>query len=144
MSELPILHEVEILEVRRIADLAAAARQARDWSLTPVAETEFGEPRPGRGEHDPGRALAFEGPGYMALRDAIEAMASDIRRKLWAVMRIGAGDYARGDWDDALAAATLLSDQAVAVELVQEVDLHDRLMKGLYETGGAEPWTPPA
>jgi len=29
-------------------------------------------------------------------------------------------------------------------DLVQEVDLHDKLMKGLYEIGVAEPWTPPA
>lgn len=145
MPENCILHEIEILETRRIAELAAAAREARDQVLMPVAEQELGEPQPARGEHHPAGALGFgamsaDEPSHVALHRAIEDLPTDIRRKLWAVMRIGCGDYARGDWDEALAAGTALSDENVATDLTDEVDLHDRLMKGLHEIGAAGPW----
>jgi hypothetical protein len=96
MSEAPMLHEIEILEARRIADLAAAARDARSRILTPVPEAELGEPQPARGEHHPVGALAFaEVTTYRALRKAVDGLPADIRRKLRAVMRVGSGDYAR-------------------------------------------------
>ncbi len=77
-------------------------------------------------------------PAQAALRQAIEDLPSDIRRKLWAAMRIGSGDYARGDWDEALTAASNMPDADIINDLAEEVDLHDRLMKGLYEIGAAE------
>jgi hypothetical protein len=138
-----MLHEIEILETRRIAELGAAARDARDRCLTPVPEAELGEAPPARGAHHTAGSLGFWGvpkdePAHLALREAIEALPSDIRRKLWAVMRTGCGDYARGDWDRALAAADNESDESIVGDLSEEVDLHDRLMKGLYEIGAAE------
>jgi len=144
-----MLHEIESLEARRIAELAAAARDARDRALAPVPEAELGEPQAARGQHHPAGALGFgaipaDMPAYQALRQAIEDLPADIRRKLWAAMRIGCGDYAKGDWDEALAAAGNLPDATIVNELYEEVDLHDRLMKGLYEIGAAEPRTPPA
>ena len=144
-----MLHEIEILEARRIAELAAAARDARDQALAPVPEAALGEPQPARGQHHPAGALGFgavpsDMPPYRALRQAIEGLPSDIRRKLWAAMRIGCGDYARGDWDQALAAADKISDESIIAELAEEVDLHDRLMKGLYEIGAAEAPSPSA
>lgn len=144
-----MLQEIEVLEARRIAELAAAAREARDRALTPVPEAKLGEPRPARGEHHPAGALSFgavpeDAPTRQALREAIEGLPADIRRKLWAVMRIGCGDYARGNWDEALALAETISDDSIINDLAEEVDLHDRLMKGLYEIGAAEPWSPPA
>ena len=145
MSDACILHEIEILEARRLAELAAAAREARSRILTPVAEAELGEPPPARGEHNPGSALAFaEGSAYRVLREAIEGLPVDIRRKLWALMRTGSGDYAKGDWAEALTAADNLSDESMVGDLAEEVDLHDKLMKGLYEIGAAEPWRPQA
>lgn len=143
------LHEIEVLEARRIAELAAAAREARDQALTPVPEAELGEPRPARGEHHPAGALSFgalpdDAPTRRALREAIEGLPPDIRRKLWVVMRTGCGDYARRDWDEALALTDTMSEESIVSDLADEVDLHDRLLKGLYEIGAAEPWTPPA
>jgi uncharacterized protein DUF3775 len=144
-----MLYEIEILESRRIAELAVAARDARDQSLTPVPEAELGEASPARGEHHAAGTLGFAGvpedePAHLALREAIEALPSDIRRKLWAVMRTGCGDYAKGDWDQAIAAADNLSDKIVLGDLADEVDLNDKLMKGLYEIGAAElPGPPP-
>jgi len=144
-----MLHEIEILEARRIAELAASARDARDQALASVPEAQLGEPSPARGQHHPAGALGFgampaDMPAHQALRRAIEDLPFDIRRKLWATMRIGSGDYARGDWDKALTAAGNLSEVTLISDLVEEVDLHDRLMKGLYEIGAAEPWAPPA
>ncbi len=144
-----MLHEIDILEARRIAELAASAREARDQALAPVPEAELGEPTPARGQHHPAGALGFGAmpadlPASQALRGAVENLPADLRRKLWATMRIGSGDYARGDWDEALAAAANLSDAAMISDLAEEIDLHDKLMKGLYALGAAEPWSPPA
>lgn len=148
MSEAAMLHEIEILETRRIAELAAAARDARDQALTPVHEAELGEPQAARGEHHPAGALSFgalpeDAPTRRTLRAAVRDLPPDIRRKLWAVMRTGSGDYARGNWDEVLALADTMSDENIIGDLTEEVDLHDRLMKGLYEVGAAEPWTSP-
>jgi hypothetical protein len=95
-----LLYEIEILEVRRVAELAAAPRDARDRSLTPVPETKLGEPPPACGGHHPTGALGFAGvpenePAHLALREVIEALPRDITRKLWALMTTGCGDYAR-------------------------------------------------
>jgi phosphate transport system protein len=144
-EEADMLHEIQILEARRIAELAAAARDARDRAFAPVPEAELGEPQPARGQHHPAGALGFiEGAAHRALREAIEGLPDDIRRKLWAVMRTGSGDYAKADWPEATTAALNLPEENIIADLVQEVDLHDRLMKGLYEIGAAEPWQPPA
>jgi hypothetical protein len=138
-----VLYEIEILEARRIAELAGAARAARDRVLAPVREAELGEPTPARGEHHAAGALGFGGmpsvePTQRALFEAIAQLPPDIRRKLWAVMRTGGGDYARRDWDLAMAAADNLSDETVIRDLADDVDLHDKLMKGLFEIGAAE------
>ena len=61
MSEATMLHEIEILEARRIAGLAAAARDARDQALRAIPEAELGEPQSARGEHPPGRGAVVRG-----------------------------------------------------------------------------------
>jgi hypothetical protein len=38
-----------------------------------------------------------------------------------------------------MAAADNLSDESIAGDLADEVDLHDKLMKGLFQIGAAEP-----
>jgi hypothetical protein len=139
-----MLYEIEILEARRIAELSAAAREARDRALSPLKEAELGEIRPARGEHHPAGALGFEAvppdePAHRALREAVQELPADIRRKLWAVVRTGTGDYARGDWNEAMAAAELIPEDGIVSDLVEEVDLHDKLLKGLYEIGAALP-----
>ena len=139
-----MLHEIDILETRRIADLAAAARQARDRALAPLPETDLGQIRPARGEHHMAGALGFDAlgegePAHRALREAIATLPADIGRKLWVVMRTGRGDYARGEWDRAIADAEANSAESIAADLAEAVDLHDQLMKGLYELGVATP-----
>jgi hypothetical protein len=138
-----MLNENDAAEIRRIADLAAAARKARDNAFLNAAALELDEPKPPRGQARPASrlglaALPDDDPAARALRDAINDAPDDLRRRLWAVMRIGSGGYARNDWDRAMADAALLSYAAFVSELADEVDLHTKLRKGLYELGIAE------
>ena len=137
-----MLHELDALEVRRIADLAAALRTARDRLLEQVPEAEFGEPEAERGAHEPLRELApgaalAGAPEYLALREAIAGLPRDIRTRLWVVAEIGRGQFAILDTERALAEASVMSDQAIADRLIEDPDLHDILAKGLYQLGAA-------
>ena len=94
-EEIAMLHELDALEVRRIADLAADARNVRDSLLEEAPDASLGEPKPARGEHNPASSLVFNGvlagkPEFVALRQAIAELLRDIR---------GRGDAAILDWD---------------------------------------------
>lgn len=133
-----MLHELEILEAKHIAELAAEARDARDRLLESVPEADLGEPQPARGEHNPAGSLGFDAlpsdePSRSALREAIEQLPPAVLRKIWALTLIGRGDYAAKDWDQAMAEAVPASDASLIDSLMTQADLHDYLMKGLYE-----------
>ena len=85
-----MLHEIEILEARRIAELAAAAREVRDRLIEKISEEQLGEPSPARGEHNPLANVGLEGlaPSRASdqLREAVVALPDVILRRLWAVM----------------------------------------------------------
>ena len=137
-----MLHELEVLEARHIADLALDAREVRDRLLEKVADADLGEPQPARGEHNPSGSVVLNGvfatePEFAALREAIAALPRDIREKLWVVAQIGRGDLAILDWDDAIASASALTDDDIAANLLGEADLHNYLRKGLYALGVA-------
>ena len=138
-----MLTDNETGDIRRIAELALAAREARNRAFLNAARLELDEPEPPRGQARPANklglaALPDDEPAVRALRDAIDGAPDDIRRKLWAVMRIGSGDYSADEWDRALAAAAVLPHSAFISELADEADLPERLMKGLFELGIAE------
>lgn len=139
-----MLHEIEILELRRIAELAGALREARDRLLKSIAEDRLGEPKPARGPSDPASAVGLDSlSGNRAaseLQDAVTGLPQDVLRCLWVVMKTGRGDYARKDWDRAIAEAAAFPESRLATELLDAVDLHDELMKGLHALGSdAEP-----
>lgn len=143
-GENPVLYELDVLEARRIADLAADARQVRDALLEEVPDAKLGEPKPARGEHNPASSLVLNGvlagkPEFVALRQAIVELPSDVREKLWAVMQIGRGNAAIVDWDSVLATGSALSDDDIADRMVSEPDLESCLHKGLYQLGVARP-----
>ena len=73
------------------------------------------------------------------LRDAITELPGEIRRKLWALMVIGRGDYAAGEWESALARTETTADAEVIAGLMAEPYLHDRLAKALYEMAPGKP-----
>jgi len=112
-----------------IALLAQAARVQRDKLLGNVAENDLGETKSSRGAHNPMALLGFEplpagAEQLTALRDAIGTLAPEGRAEL--------GDLAAQDWDRGLDEAVLLGEQAVGA-LLDDTDLHDHLVKGLYE-----------
>ena len=138
-----MLNEHEAAEIRRIAQLAAAAREARDRALQNATQLDLDEPAPARGEPHAAAQAGFEAvppgePAHRALYDAILELPAEMRCKVWAVMRTGSGDFARDDWEQAMAEAQLLPEFGFTSELADEPDLHTRLMKGLYELGVAE------
>jgi hypothetical protein len=137
-----MLHELEVLEARRIADLALDARKVRDRLLEKVRAADLGEPTPARGEHNPAGELVLNGllanqPAVVALSNAIAELPRDIRLQLWVVMQVGHGDIGILDWDDAMAAALQLTDDDIVADMVGEADLHEWLRKGLYVVGAA-------
>src|SRR5690606_16406661 len=74
-----MLKAMSIDGVRRVADLAKAAREARDEMLRNVPDEDFGEPTPARGPHNPTAFLGFDPlprdhPARAALRSAIEGL----------------------------------------------------------------------
>ncbi len=135
-----MLHELDALEARRIADLANDARRARDRFLEKVRQSAFGEPKPARGEHDPIRDISLDDvlahkPEVVALREAITALPREIRQSIWAVMEVGRGGSAAQDWELAMERAVSLDDADAVAALLDEPDLHICLGKGLYLLG---------
>jgi hypothetical protein len=49
-------------------------------------------------------------------------------------MRVGQGQLAAKKWNRGLAEALTLGDGTITATLIEDPDLHDHLMKGLYET----------
>jgi hypothetical protein len=137
-----MLHELDVLETRTIADLASDARNVRNRLLEKIADADLGEPIPARGQHNPGGGIALDEalaaePEYVALRDALVALPRDIKEKILVVTQIGRGDLAILDWSFAREAASALPDDDIVATLLDEPDLHDLLHKGLYVVGAA-------
>jgi hypothetical protein len=121
-----------------IALLAKTARIQRDAFLGRVRDDAFGEPKCARGEHNPTAALGLEinaasEPQIAALRDAITNLSPMGRAELYTLMRIGQGDLAVQKWQRGIVDAEALGDDTVTAALVEDPDLHDHLLKGLYE-----------
>jgi len=135
-----MLEKINVAEVKHIAEMAKAAREARDQMLDKVRDEDLGEPKPARGEHNPAGGLGLDPlpqdhPVRAALRDAITALSSSARSELRALVSVGQGDYAAKDWERAVADASTARDDVTIDTLIDEADLHQYLMKGLYEMG---------
>jgi uncharacterized protein DUF3775 len=125
-------------QARFIALLARTARTQRDALLGNVAEDDLGGVTPGRGEHNPTAELGFEPlPAEdlqaAALREAIASLSAAARQELYALMRIGQGHLAAKEWHRGLSEAEALGQDAITAAIIDNVDLHDHLAKGLYE-----------
>src|SRR6516225_10112437 len=105
--------------------------------ITPVREQELGQPKPARGVHNPAAALGLDPvtvdhPTRKALGQAIEGLSIDARRELLALIWIGQGDYGAAELDRAFANTASTTDLSVD-RFTSEAELHDVLMKSLYE-----------
>lgn len=121
-------------EAKRITELARAARLARDLMIEYMKEAQLAEPPPAKGPHNAAASLAFDplpadDPALSALREAIDALPQPAREELLALARVGKGDHARDNWAKAVSEA----EDAGTDMLLERVDLHDQLAKGLYE-----------
>jgi hypothetical protein len=125
-------------QARFIALLAKAARDERDALLGNISEKDLGEPKPGRGEHNPTAALGFDplpqdSAQVLGVREAVTGLSQAARSELYALMRIGQGHLAAKNWDRGTSETELIGDEAITAALTGDVDLHDHLLKGLYE-----------
>jgi hypothetical protein len=107
--EAVMLEKIAAEEVKRIAGLAKAAREARDLMLEKIPDGALGQSAPAKGEHNPAAALGLEPlpadhPDRLALKGAIGAIAD---------------------------ATTPF--EVTAEALMEESDLSAFLLKGLYE-----------
>jgi hypothetical protein len=135
-----MLKEMNADQARFVAVLAKAARVQRDALLAHVAEDDLDGPSPERGAHNPIAELGFDplppdASQMAALREAIAALSEASRAELYALMRIGQGHLAAKKWHRGLSEARLLGDEAITAAVLEDVDLHDHIEKGLYEAG---------
>jgi hypothetical protein len=133
-----MLKMLKLRQARFIALLAKVARDERDALLGNIPEKDLGEPKLGRGEHNPTATLGFEplprdSAQILALREAITGLSRAARSELYALMRIGQGHLGAKNWDRGISETELIGDEAITVSLTEDVDLHDHLLKGLYE-----------
>ncbi len=133
-----MLTALNVDQARFVALLAKAARTQRDELLGGVGESDLAPIQPARGEHPPTAGLGFDplrqaASQTAALRDAIASLSAQGRRELYTLMRIGQGDLAANKWHRGLTEAALLGDSAIAAAIIEDADLHEHIMKGLYE-----------
>jgi hypothetical protein len=137
-----MLTALNVDQARFVAMLAKAARAQRDDLLGNTAEDDLAPLSAARGEHNPTALLGLEPlrPGASqteALRQALAALSPEARSELYTLMRIGQGDLAANKWHRGLSEASLLGDAAITGAIVEDADLHDHIMKGLYEARAA-------
>jgi len=133
-----MLSELNSDQARFIALLAKAARMQRDALIGHVAEEDLGGIEPVRGEHNPTAGLGYEplapdSEQLTGLRDAIVALTPPARVELYALMRIGQGHLAVQHWRRGISDAGVLDEAALSAAVLEDPDLHDHLVKGLYE-----------
>jgi len=135
-----MLKDLNVDQARFVALLAKTARAQRDSLLGNVAESDLAkELQPGRGEHNPAGVLGLDplpasAPQVTALREAVDTLSPMARAELYTLLRIGQGDLAAKKWHRGLTEANLLGDEKIIAAIVEDADLHDHIMKALYET----------
>jgi hypothetical protein len=77
--------------------------------------------------------LPPDDPAVAALQQTLGALQPGARSELFVLMRMGQGDLGINDWDRGLSEAELLGDQTVTAAMIEDLDLHDHVTKGLYE-----------
>jgi hypothetical protein len=133
-----MLNELNRDQAQFVAVLAKAARMQRDAALAEVREADLAKIKPVRGEHNPTADLGFvalpeDASQLTMLREAVGALTPVGRSELYALMRVGQGQLAAKKWNRGLTEALTLGDDTVTASLLEDPDLHDHLMKGLYE-----------
>ena len=134
-----MLIDLNVDQARFVALLAKAARAERDAMLGHGPDTDLDGTAAARGERNPTAALGYDplpeqDSQLSALRDALGALTALARSELYALMRIGQGHLAAKEWHRGIEEARLLGDTTVTGALIEDPDLHDHVLKALYET----------
>jgi hypothetical protein len=133
-----MLNRLSTDQVRRVAELSATALAVRDRLVNKVYDLDLGDQTKERDRNptdfDSLQILDSIGSAeYRTLKDFIASLSSEEREELKAVMLIGRGDYAAGQWDEAIAAAQAVPNGSDVDYVAEKAPLRDYLMKGLYE-----------
>ena len=133
-----MLENLTVDQARLVARLAQAARAERDAMLGHGPDRDLSKTTAARGERNPTAALGFDPlPGenrrLTALRDALDVLPPAARSEVYVLTRIGQGHLAADQWDRGMQEAQSLGDTTVTGTLIEDPDLHDHLLKGLYE-----------
>jgi hypothetical protein len=131
------LGNLNVDQARFVARLAQAARAERDAMLGHGPNRDLNGTTAARGERNPTAALGFDplpvqNRQLTALRDALDTLRPAARSELYVLMRIGQGHLAADKWHRGMQEAQSLGDTTVTETLVEDADLHDHLLKGLY------------
>lgn len=134
-----MLKDLNVDQARFIALLAKAARAERDAMLGHGPDGDLDGTTAARGERNPTAALGYDplpaqDSQLSALRDALGALMPTARSELYVLMRIGQGHLAANKWHRGFDEAQSLGDTAVSGALIDDPDLHDHVLKGLYES----------
>jgi hypothetical protein len=133
-----VLKDLNVDQARFVALLAKAVRAERDAMLGHGPDKDLNGTTATRGERDPTAALGFDplpaqDSQLKALRDALAALTEAARSELYALMSIGQGHLAPKKWHHGVEEAQSIGDTTVTGALIEDPDLHDHLLKGLYE-----------
>jgi hypothetical protein len=136
-----MLQAISSAEIREIAELAKAARAAHYRLLDKMRIVD---------RFDDGKELDAESAGTLDALDAtigneeleqlrarLRSLSEEARVELGAVMLLGRGDFAAGQWEDALEEARQRPDASDPESLSLKPDLADYLGKGLFQIGAA-------
>lgn len=133
-----MLQDLNLDQARFVALLAKAARAERDAMLGHGPDRDLSKTTATRGERNPTAALGLDplptqNRQLAALRDALDTLTPAARSELYVLMRIGQGHLAVDKWHRGMQEAQSLGDTTVSGTLIEDADLHDHVLKGLYE-----------
>ncbi|UEM03956.1 DUF3775 domain-containing protein [Skermanella rosea] len=135
-----MLNHLSIDQIKQIAELSNECRAIRDLILNKTYQTDVDEVPRAKGERNPSSfdslevvEAADDSGKYQRLRGMIADLPQDAQIELRAVMWVGRGDFAAGEWDKAMARADGSASETAIDTMAEKADLHDYLMKGLYK-----------
>lgn len=134
-----MLSKLSVDDVRKVHDLSLDAVAVRDRLVNKVYQPDLGDQPQERGSRQPTDLDnldvldAIDSAEYRVLKEHIASLDPETRDELKALMLVGRGDHAAGDWDAALATARSVPGDGDADYLAEKASLPAYLMKGLYE-----------
>lgn len=136
VEEATLLDRITPDEIREIARLSKAAREAQDRLLNKMKiEDKFKDQKELALEvaGTLGSLEASAGNGSLQLlKKRLASLPPEARHELLAVLWIGRGDFAPREWQEALDEAQGRSTDGDVDYIAERGPLHDYLAKGLY------------